>query len=137
MANTRKQPALKKTPVKSPIKKSAKPKKNLADYGIIEDLSKVVPVEAKDDLGKIAELFPLDYSKLQASLQNGRDNSVTNVAVIEREGADVLALETILLANGSAMGTNVLLKHGREFVRRLSDLLDRAEAEGLNVGQFS
>lgn len=110
---------------KAPAVKTKAPKK-------VKDLN--VIVEAKDDLGKIAEIFPRDYSKLQASLQNGRDNSVTNVSVIEREGADLLALETILLANGSAMNANVLLKHGREFVRRVTDLLDRAEAEGLNVG---
>lgn len=79
--------------------------------------------------------FPRDYEKLTGSLQNGRDNAVTRFHVSEsvRDG-DSLMIATHLSINGSELPTLVPLNHGREFVRRLTDLLDRAEAEGLNVG---
>ncbi len=99
-------------------------------------------VEAKDDLGPIARIFPIDYAKLQGSLQNGRDNAVTTFSVREGDESalsfssevDSLVIATHLLINGSPVNTMVPLQHGRELVRRLTDLLDRAQAEGLDVG---
>lgn len=132
-AATKKAPAA-KTTTGPKVKKASKTGKSLADYGILE----AVP---GDDLGNIAELFPRDYSKLRGSLQNGRDNALTSFAVIEGEasgmtsGKDSLVIQTTLNINGSELPAMVPLKHGREFVRRLTDLLNRAEAEGLNVGQ--
>lgn len=122
----------KPAPAKKPAKVSKAPKtqkKTLADYGIIEDSSEKLDA----GLSTAPVQFPIDYSKLQGSLQNGRDNAVTAFAVAEG-GGDSLVLKTTLNVNGSALPTLVPLKHGREFVRRLTDLLDRAEAEGLNVG---
>ncbi len=70
-------------------------------------------------------IFPLDFERLRCSLVTG--NNVGSAHVSHDSNSTDLVLT--IAAGG------IPLDAGREFVRRITRLLDDAEAEGLNVGK--
>jgi len=69
-------------------------------------------------------VFPLDFDRLRCSLRAGNNVGQASVEASSNDTEHLLHV---------AVG-GLPLDAGREFVRRLTKMLDDAEAEGLNVG---
>lgn len=113
--------------------KPAEPKNNVRKVSRKINVPKTSSIPSSSPPVQVQRDFGLDYARLQSSLTSQTDGDECVMRVLP---TNQLALANIVAHQTPAVeeGFTIPLDHAREYVRRLTALLDAAEQAGLDVG---